>query len=95
MRGLRRDRDARMEEEMRFHLDMLIARNVQRGMSAEEARRAALVAQFTVLLGQVIDVARSQGVGLDSFVHRWVNRALRRDPSTRPAGPPSSARRGL
>ena len=42
----------------------------------------------SAVMGQVIDMARSQGVGLDSFVHRWVDRALRRDASTRPAGPP-------
>jgi hypothetical protein len=38
--------------------------------------------------GKVLDAARSQGVGLDSFVHRWMNRLLRRDPSVRPDGPP-------
>ena len=34
-----------------------------------------------------LDVARSLGVGLDSFVHRWVDRLLRRDPAALP-GPP-------
>jgi predicted permease len=45
MRGLRERtaRDARMNEEMRFHLDMLVARNARSGMTGEEARRAALV----------------------------------------------------
>ena len=33
-----------------------------------------------------IDVVRSAGVGLDGFVHRWVNRVLRR--SNDPSGPP-------
>jgi hypothetical protein len=37
---------------------------------------------------KVLDVARSQGVGLDGWLHRWTNRILRRDPSARPAGPP-------
>ena len=38
-----RERDTRLDEEMRFHLDMLIARNVREGMSADEARQAALI----------------------------------------------------
>ncbi len=33
-----------------------------------------------------IDVVRSAGVGLDGFVHRWVNRVLRH--SNDPSGPP-------
>jgi hypothetical protein len=37
--------------------------------------------------GKVLDVARSQGVGLDFFVHRWMDRLLRRRPSPRPGGP--------
>ena len=36
-------RDAEMDEELRFHLDMATARNVGRGMPPDEARRAALV----------------------------------------------------
>ena len=34
---------------------------------------------------KVLDVVRSLGVGLDSFVHRWVDRLFRRDPASRPA----------
>ena len=37
-------RSTEMDEELRFHLDMATARNVARGMSPDEARRAALVA---------------------------------------------------
>jgi hypothetical protein len=36
----------------------------------------------------VIDSARSAGVGLDSFVQRCVDRILRRQASSRPSGPP-------
>lgn len=36
--------DARVADEMRFHLDQLAARNVAAGMPPEDARRAALVA---------------------------------------------------
>lgn len=34
-----------------------------------------------------LDMVRSQGVGLDGFVERWVNRLTRRDASTLPEGP--------
>jgi hypothetical protein len=36
---------------------------------------------------KALDAARSQGVGLDSFVHRWMDRLLRRVPSAHPGGP--------
>jgi hypothetical protein len=39
-------------------------------------------------MGQVLDVARAQGVGMDSFIHRWSDRLFRRKRSTRPDGPP-------
>jgi hypothetical protein len=32
---------------------------------------------------------RAQGVGLDDFLARWVNRILRKDPSSWPLGPPA------
>ena len=42
---MRRDRDAAMEEEMRFHIDMEAERLVrERGLSPREARRQAHVA---------------------------------------------------
>jgi hydrogenase maturation factor len=37
---------------------------------------------------KVVDVARSQGVGLDSFVQNCMNRLLRRDRSVPLGGPP-------
>jgi hypothetical protein len=39
------------------------------------------------VIAQVIDVTRSHGVTADSFIHRNVDRILRRDASTRPSGP--------
>ena len=36
---------------------------------------------------EVLDVVRAQGVGLDDFVARWVNRLLRRSAEDLPAGP--------
>lgn len=48
----------------------------------------ALIAQSTASAGGVVlDVVRRQGVGLDDFVARHVDRLLRRRPNTRPAGP--------
>jgi len=38
------------------------------------------------IASKAIDVARSQGVGLDFFVQRWTDRLLRRRP-TPPGGP--------
>src|SRR4051794_19554602 len=35
--------DARLTDEMRFHLEMATERNVQAGMSPDEARRAAML----------------------------------------------------
>ena len=39
------------------------------------------------MASSALDMVRSQGVGLDGFVERWVNRLTRRDPSTLPEGP--------
>ena len=39
----RRERDAELDEELNAHLEMLVEENVQRGMSALEARRDALI----------------------------------------------------
>ena len=41
----------------------------------------------SAVMAQTVDVLRSQGVGLDSFVHRWVDRVLRRDRNGGPTGP--------
>ncbi|MGB7051709.1 MAG: hypothetical protein WBG41_09080 [Acidimicrobiales bacterium] len=38
---------------------------------------------------EVLDIVRAQGVGLDDFVSRWVNRALRRSSDDLPVGPPA------
>ena len=37
----KRRRDAQLEEELQSHLEMLVEQNIERGMPAEEARRAA------------------------------------------------------
>ena len=43
----RRSVEQEMDEELSFHLDMAVERNLERGMSPAEARRAAL-AQSTI-----------------------------------------------
>ena len=55
----------------------------------EHTELGSLIARSgSAVMGQVLDVARAQGVGMDSFIHRWSDRLFRRDPSTRPGGPP-------
>ena len=41
------------------------------------------------MASEVLDVVRAQGVGLDDFFARWVNRVLRRRPESLPLGPPT------
>jgi hypothetical protein len=54
----------------------------------EHTELGALIARSTTgVLTEVLDLLRSQGVGLDDFIARWTNRVLRRDPATLPLGP--------
>ena len=54
----------------------------------ERTELEAIVARASAgVAGDVIDTARSAGVGLDAFVQRWVDRILRRQSSTQPSGP--------
>src|SRR4026207_1720785 len=39
----RNDRDSRLDEEVRFHIDMATERNIRLGMAPEEARRRAQI----------------------------------------------------
>jgi hypothetical protein len=41
----------------------------------------------TTILSEVLDVLRSQGVGVDDFLARWTNRLLRRGAEDLPVGP--------
>jgi hypothetical protein len=55
----------------------------------ERTEIGALIARSGAgVAGKVLDTARSQGVGLDSYVHRCMSRLLRRDVSAPPGGPP-------
>ncbi|MGO9782775.1 MAG: hypothetical protein ACLPKE_26780 [Streptosporangiaceae bacterium] len=48
---------------------------------------AVIAASSSGVAGDVLDVVRSQAVGLDEFIARWMGR-LRRRPYTGPPGPP-------
>ena len=56
----------------------------------EQTELGTIIAHSTSgVASEALDLVRAQGVGLDDFVARWVNRILRRDSSTWPAGPPA------
>ena len=54
---------------------------------------AIIAASSSGVAGEVLDVVRSQAVGLDEFIARWIGR-LRRRPHTGPPGPPDRLRPG-
>ena len=54
---------------------------------------AIIAASSSGVAGEVLDVVRSQTVGLDEFIARWVGR-LRRRPYAGPSGPPGRLRPG-
>jgi len=54
----------------------------------EQTELGTIIARSTSgVASEVLDVVRAQGVGLDDFVARWVNRILRRSSVDWPAGP--------
>ena len=54
---------------------------------------AVIAASSSGIAGDVLDVVRSQTVGLDEFIARWIGR-LRRRPYTGPPGPPDRLQPG-
>ncbi|HEX4219606.1 MAG TPA: hypothetical protein VHZ02_14620 [Acidimicrobiales bacterium] len=55
----------------------------------ENTELGTIIARSTSgVTSEVLDVVRAQGVGLDDFLARWVNRILRRPPADLPLGPP-------
>jgi hypothetical protein len=52
---------------------------------------AVIAASSSGVAGDVLDVVRSQTVGLDEFIARWIGR-LRRRPYTGPPGQPRRPR---
>ena len=58
----------------------------------EQTDLGAIIASSTRgVAGDALDVVRSQAVGLDEFIARWIGR-LRRRPYTGPPGPPDGLR---
>src|SRR3984957_16306199 len=56
----------------------------------EKTELGSIIARSTTgVASEVLDVIRAQGVGLDDFFARWVNRVLRRSPEDLPLGPPA------
>lgn len=59
----------------------------------EQTELGSIIARSTTgVAAEVLDVVRAQGVGLDDFVARWVNRVLRRRGEELPLGPPALVR---
>jgi len=63
----------------RMDIDSLVQNTELGGLIAKSTSGVA---------SSALDAVRSQGVGLDGFIERWVNRVARRDPSKLPEGPP-------
>ena len=79
----KRRRDAELEEELAAHLEMLVEENMERGMTPEEARRAARIALGG---GEQIKEAVRQQRGLPWLESLWQDmrfglRMLRKNPS--------------
>ena len=56
----------------------------------EQTELGSIIARSTTgVASEVLDLVRAQGVGLDDFLARWVNRVLRRRPGDLPLGPPA------
>ncbi len=56
----------------------------------EKTELGTIIARSTTgVASEVLDVIRAQGVGLDDFFARWVNRILRRPLAELPLGPPT------
>jgi hypothetical protein len=84
----------------RIDLDRLLGRmdlnsilqHVDVDALVEQTDLGAVIARSSSgVAGDVLDVVRSQAVGLDEFIARWIGR-LRRRPYTGPPGPPAGLR---
>ncbi len=55
----------------------------------QQTELGSIIARSTTgVLAEVLDVIRSQGVGLDDFIFRWANRLVGRKATQLPLGPP-------
>ncbi len=86
----------------RIDLDRLLGRMdlndiVQRididALAGQTDLGAVIARSSSGVASEVLDVVRSQAVGLDEFIARWVGR-LRRRPYAGPPGPPGRGRPG-
>ena len=81
--SLRRGKiESEMERELRFHLEMETSKNIRRGMSEEEARRAALLS-FGGMEQTKENLRDARGLGwFEDLLHdfRYAIRTLRRRP---------------
>jgi predicted permease len=78
----RRNVEREMERELQFHLEMLTAENIRRGMNEEEARRAALLSFGGVeqTKDNLRDASGVRWLGDLAQDFRYVIRTLRRKP---------------
>ncbi len=59
----------------------------------EQTELGTIIARSTTsVASDVLDLVRAQGVGLDDFIARWVNRILRRRARDLALGPPALVR---
>jgi hypothetical protein len=62
----------------------------------QQTELGSIIARSTTgVLTEVLDVIRSQGVGLDDFIFRWANRLVGRKAAQLPLGPPLLVPPGL
>jgi uncharacterized RDD family membrane protein YckC len=71
----------------RVDVNEIVTRVDVDGLIAQTELGAIVAKSTSGVVTEVLDVARSQGVGLDALTMRWVNRLLKRRPDTMPAGP--------
>ena len=71
----------------RIDLDDLVTHIDVEALVKQTDLGAVIAASSSGVAGEVLDVVRSQTVGLDEFIARWIGR-LRRRPYTGPPGPP-------
>ena len=77
----------------RVDLNELVRRIDLAALAGQTDLGAVIAASSSGAAGEVLDVVRSQAVGLDEFIARWVAR-LRRRPYAGPPGPPARLRPG-
>ena len=75
----------------RMDLNEIITRIDVAALVEQTDLGAIIAASSSGAAGDVLDVVRSQTVGLDEFIARWIGR-LRRRPYTGPPGPPDRPR---